>query len=268
MLKFGLLVTVAATAQAASDEGVDVAAKITDMNARIASGGGDGADITRSAGQELVGEGLVNSGVSDAASQAIPASSATCARNWEHSCPDGWASLAGKCEAPTSYKGGCATSQSFDGAGVNDKARFASTCDAPWPCQGSCSRDYEGCPVGWESQGAGFCTSSGGSCGDVHKFDEYSIGTKQDFADACGFNWKCQESAAFLATESRAQVDPYKIRNSLYDTAFMRTPRQATVNVIEREGVGSAVEEGQLIAMQSRAARLRQTFQEGLAALS
>merc|ERR1712007_380074 len=92
---------------------------------------------------------------------------------------------------------------------------------------------------------------------------------KQAFADACGINFKCQEAAAFLATGSKAlPVDAYKMRNSLHDTAFMRTPRQATVNVIEREGLSGAADDGKFVAMRSRAARLRQEFEDGLATLA
>lgn len=118
-----------------------------------------------------------------------------CARNWEAPCPDGWRHVGGNCEAPGSYDGGCAKSQSFQGVGVDSRALFASECAAPWPCSDGCAegRNYEGCPVSWLGSGDGYCSGGGGQpCLSEYKFDTMAIGHKQQLSLRCSIEWPCR----------------------------------------------------------------------------
>lgn len=125
-------------------------------------------------------------------------SDGTCARQWEHPCPDGWAIVgSGQCQAPTTYKGGCAMLQEFSGSSANEKHNFASRCEAPWPCEGPCDagRNYDVCPVGWNALQHGICAYDGkATCANVLKFDDLSVQQKQDMAAACAeIVWPCSE---------------------------------------------------------------------------
>merc|ERR1712107_976818 len=62
-------------------------------------------------------------------------------------------------------------------------------------------------------------------------------------------------------------VDPYKIRNSLFATQFMRGPAQASVNVIEREDVLGMQSMTKYQGMLSRTGVLNTQFEQRLAAL-
>ena len=131
-----------------------------------------------------------------AAHQTVPSDN-VCRRNWAQPCPDGWSRLGENCLAPPSYEyfGGCRNLQSFTGASVMAKYRFASDCKAPWPCEDHCSsgHDYETCPQGWIDVGAGFCKrqNSDGKCKSMYKFDDMSIGDKQELAAVCDVKWTC-----------------------------------------------------------------------------
>lgn len=126
---------------------------------------------------------------------------AVCERNWDASCPDGWAAMAnGMCRAPVAYNGPCPFLQSFMKYSTGDKLKFAANCHAPWPCAAdNCNggKDYDvECPAGWEPIGDGFCqapTPISLKCADVYKFDDMGVDQKQELAIACGIDWNCRE---------------------------------------------------------------------------
>jgi len=155
-------------------------------------------------------EGLVNPKVSEVVAQAnslaahalVPTDN-VCGRKWTAQCPDGWSPLStSACLAPLGYEntGGCKGVQSFKSASAMDKYKFASTCNAPWPCEDACGEGhaYAGCPAGWTDMGDGFCetTAANAKCMTSYKFADMSIGQKQELAIACGIEWACKTTCA------------------------------------------------------------------------
>lgn len=125
--------------------------------------------------------------------QRLP-SDFSCTRRWSHDCPDGWGVADGLCVATASYRGGCATPQSFVNATAEAKADFATVCLAAWPCEDHCAggHDYEACPLGWEAAAGGACRALGNvSCAGVLSFGEIPVAGKQDLAIACDVRWPC-----------------------------------------------------------------------------
>jgi len=58
-----------------------------------------------------------------------------CRRDFSSTCPAGWKQLEDKtCLAPQGYSGQCSPVMSFVGFAVTDKALWAATCQAEWPC--------------------------------------------------------------------------------------------------------------------------------------
>lgn len=150
---------------------------------------------------------LVNPAVTQVLQQAnglaqnLVAKDGLCERRWASECPDGWIVTAdGQCAAPSSYGGACKKVQSFRGMTVAEKQQVAEDCKAPWPCEDTCQegRDYaELCPEGWHDDGNGFCEAPAGfktQCATSYDFAEMDLGTRQELARTCGFQWKCQGS--------------------------------------------------------------------------
>merc|ERR1719291_433615 len=71
---------------------------------------------------------------------------------------------------------------------------------------------------------------------------------------------------SFVATKS-LPTDAYKMRNSVFLTAPMRSPPQAAVNVIMREDVSGMQERSKYRGMESQIRRLRRQFAEGVSEL-
>lgn len=153
-------------------------------------------------------EALVNPKVTEVVAQAnslaahasVPTDS-VCVRKWANTCPDGWAALSsGACLAPSGYEntGGCKCVQSFASASVMDKYKFASTCNAPWPCEDACGEghDYTGCPTGWTDMGGGSCQTTNAKCMSAYNFGDMAVSEKQELAIACNMEWPCKISCA------------------------------------------------------------------------
>merc|ERR1712032_688860 len=159
-------------------------------------------------------EGLVNPKVSEIVAQAnslaahatMPGDS-VCARKWSSECPDGWTALPNSaCLAPAGYEntGGCKGVQSFKVASPLDKYKFASDCNAPWPCETAaiktaCEQDYSrACPEGWTSL-SGLCmapaTYAGHFEGDDCSFGidttGMTVAEKKSFAAKCSVQFPC-----------------------------------------------------------------------------
>lgn len=49
-------------------------------------------------------------------------------------CPQQWADDGGLCVAPASYDGMCSPAMQFASLSAHDKAKWASVCNARWPC--------------------------------------------------------------------------------------------------------------------------------------
>jgi len=119
-----------------------------------------------------------------------------CERRWKAKCPDGWSAMGDQCSAPASYGGACRTMQSFVGKSVVEKQRLAEECKAPWPCDDCADgRDYSQlCPEGWSGDGGGFCKAPADfetKCATTYDFARMDIAEKEELAETCGFNWKC-----------------------------------------------------------------------------
>lgn len=119
-----------------------------------------------------------------------------CTRNFDAPCPSGWLQVgSAHCAAPASYAGGCPRMQSFGDQSLNAKMRFATSCDAPWPCATDCASglDFDNCPKGWTDDGDGYCSSSGAStCLPSYKFSAMSVSQKEELGSVCGFEWPCR----------------------------------------------------------------------------
>ena len=130
------------------------------------------------------------------ASMAPRGGDEVCDRNWEASCPDGWRVVGyGQCEAPAFYGEGCAIVQSLGGVGVNERVKFASNCDAVWPCADGCAEgsDYDGCPIQWLDKGDGICSAPGAAmCGADYNFNLMTVKQKQELSWACEIEWPCR----------------------------------------------------------------------------
>ena len=120
----------------------------------------------------------------------------TCSRNCEAPCPSGWLQVgSAHCAAPASYTGGCPRMQSFNGRSLAARLKFASDCDAQWPCVTDCASglDFDTCPKGWLDDGHGYCSSAVASkCLPSYKFSAMSIAQKEELASVCGFEWPCR----------------------------------------------------------------------------
>ena len=179
---------------------------LKDIGAQMAADGEDGRAEFRDAFADEVNSQLVvpvNSEVSRVLAEANAAASMArsggddlCERNWEAPCPDGWRHVgSGQCVAPSFYVGGCAVKQLFEGVGVDERVKFASNCEAVWPCADGCAagRDYDGCPLQWSDLGDGLCSSPAGAvCGSDYKFTLMSVKQKQEFSIACESEWPCR----------------------------------------------------------------------------
>lgn len=150
---------------------------------------------------------LVNPAVSKVLQQAnglaqsLVEKDGLCERRWASECPDGWTLTGdGQCAAPTSYGGSCKKVQSFNALSAAARQRTAEECKAPWPCEDACSggHDYsELCPEGWHDDGTGFCEAPAGfdtKCATSYDFAEMDLRMRQELAQTCGFQWKCQGS--------------------------------------------------------------------------
>lgn len=119
-----------------------------------------------------------------------------CTRNWKTPCPNGWLQVgSAHCAAPASYTGGCPRMQSFTGRSLAARLKFASDCDAQWPCATDCASglDFDSCPKGWADSGSGYCSSLGAShCLPSYQFSAMSILQKEELASVCGFEWPCR----------------------------------------------------------------------------
>ena len=140
---------------------------------------------------------VVSEGNALAASEVV-GDSDTCSRNLKAPCPNGWLQVgSAHCAAPASYTGGCPRMQSFNGRSLAARLKFASDCEAQWPCATDCAAglDFDTCPEGWSDGGDGYCSSSGTSkCLPSYKFSAMSISQKEELASVCGFEWPCRAS--------------------------------------------------------------------------
>ena len=60
---------------------------------------------------------------------------ATCERDYEQLCPEGWSELAGgRCSGPSAYDGPCMAFADFSGLSANAKTEYEQACLVCWPC--------------------------------------------------------------------------------------------------------------------------------------
>lgn len=176
-------------------------------------------------------------------------SAATCVRDWAQPCPNGYSpqdlpnnefseASGVTCVADLTYEGECEAEISFKDS--HAKQEFSERCQTSWPCKPTCE---------------------GGVCTEGVAALEPSTAT---FLGEAGHGLR---SASFLA----ARVIPetrYKIRNSLYLTQLLRSPAQASINVVEQEDPQRVYEEAKYKAMQGRALRLDRALETKLQLLT
>jgi CPW-WPC domain-containing protein len=150
-------------------------------------------------------EVLVNPRVSKVISETnrlvknLPPADYVCARDWAQLCPDGWKLVGSVCAAPSSYTGSCQHAVPLTGATVKAKYKFASDCQAPWPCADECARgrDYDQCPKGWVASEDAFCENPEGpteQCGSKFRFQDMTVEEKEQLALICQVEWPCSSS--------------------------------------------------------------------------
>jgi len=130
---------------------------------------------------------------------------------------------------------------------------------------GGCSRDFTGCPTGWAVKGSTCEPGSDyvGYCGAV-VLGNLALAEKEEFAWKCEASFPCAGASGFLQV---LPVDAYKIRNSLFLTQPMRSPPQASVNVISKEDPGLIVQ-AKYEGMENQVERLRGAFASRLQGLA
>jgi len=181
------------------DIGVQLAKAVQSANAGLA-GKEDPTNFQKLLFAELVSkeELLVNEAVAKAVMQANRAAESKsmetelCDTNWDAACPDGWAVLAGTCQAPAAYSGCAAQQPTFQSK--QEKMEFAASCSAPWPCKDSCvaGHDYDSCPSDFVAVGGGLCSATEAVCGQtVFNFEAMPLPDRIALGVACGFQWPC-----------------------------------------------------------------------------
>ena len=148
-----------------------------------------------------------------------------CPRNFA-GCPEDWEMVGNTCQPSAAYGGPCQSFDilSFPSNAAKEREAFALECRLSWPCEASCTRDFSGCPHGWQGS-ADSCvapSSYKGICSRTTRFSGYSIRQKAEWAALCDATWPCAggsltastASVNFLAARSMP-IDAYKIRNSI-----------------------------------------------------
>ncbi|KEP65560.1 UNVERIFIED_CONTAM: cpw-wpc domain-containing protein [Hammondia hammondi] len=121
-----------------------------------------------------------------------------CVRDYTQLCPAGWTEVGGgHCSAPFSYSGRCLRTMNFAELSRPDRERWSAACDAYWPCQAACKRDFSvPCPDGWTSIGGeGKCKAPEGyvgPCGPVESVGSLDSETKQLFEKKCNVLFPCE----------------------------------------------------------------------------
>jgi len=117
-------------------------------------------------------------------------------RSYSETCPASWSDVGGGfCAAPEDGHGKCASLYNFADMTIDEKQALAITCGFEWPCQVSCTQDFDRpCPEGWAEPTPNLCIAPSSYPGDC----EYSINTagmstsqKQAFADKCSVAFPC-----------------------------------------------------------------------------
>ncbi|CAJ1442343.1 unnamed protein product [Effrenium voratum] len=158
--------------------------------------------------KELTPDVLVNEKVSEvvarankqaAAEEVAPdAVNAACVQNFSHACPESWTRQEQFCKAPRSYTGPCSRRLSST-LSFRQRAQAAEECNSPWPCEGLCARNLEGCPTGWEPAGSdGTCAANGAAvlapgCAPAYNVLSLNNVQKQLLSSQCGLSWPCAE---------------------------------------------------------------------------
>ncbi|CAJ1365943.1 unnamed protein product [Effrenium voratum] len=158
--------------------------------------------------KELTPDVLVNEKVSEvvarankqaAAEEVAPdAVNAACVQNLSHACPESWTRQEQFCKAPRSYTGPCSRRLSST-LSFRQRAQAAEECNSPWPCEGLCARNLEGCPTGWEPAGSdGTCAANGAAvlapgCAPAYNVLSLNNVQKQLLSSQCGLSWPCAE---------------------------------------------------------------------------
>ena len=68
---------------------------------------------------------------------------ASCARDHDELCPDGWTEVAsGHCSGPSDYDGPCVAFANFAGLSAKDKTEYERTCAVCWPCHAASGASF------------------------------------------------------------------------------------------------------------------------------
>merc|ERR1712183_395226 len=148
------------------------------------------------------------------------------------------------------------------------------------PAGAACEPDVTKCPLSFTKSG-GICLASSaysGPCASEQDMSTMSIEAKLALARICKVEFPCaatgavsaagvMEPASFLAAKTMP-VDGYKIRNSLYLTQPMRSPPQASVNVIEGEDTSKMLSQAKYHGIQNQITRLLSEFNDDVLALA
>lgn len=176
-------------------------------------------------------------------------SSATCVRDIEQPCPNGYSpqdlpnnefseASGATCVADLTYEGECEPEISFKDS--HAKQEFSERCQTSWPCKPTCE--------------GGVCTEGEAALPP----------STAAFSDGAGRGLR---SASFLAARVLPEVR-HKIKNSLYLTQLLRMPAAASLNVVEQEDPQRVYEEAKYKSMQGRAARLDRALETKLQLLA
>jgi CPW-WPC domain-containing protein len=68
---------------------------------------------------------------------------ASCARDHDELCPDGWSEAgSGHCSGPSDYDGPCVAFANFAGLSAKDKTEYERTCFVCWPCHAASGASF------------------------------------------------------------------------------------------------------------------------------
>lgn len=135
---------------------------------------------------------------------------ASCDRDLDEICPEGWVNLGAikggsteYCHGGSQYFGPCADEiQAFAGMSSHAKKRWSEGCKAYFPCR-RCQRDFgQACPAGWTKLGnSRKCsppkTGYSGPCRNDANFEGYNTAMLEAWSETCGAYWSCAPARDF-----------------------------------------------------------------------